>query len=116
MITHHKPPSSAAISRTIIHPMRLEGPDSAPLFLQIAALKKAKKGKPVILMDQSGNNARAVAKELSARGFSQVYVVDGGFKGWISNKLPTKRPAVTAQGEGTQKLFGPSGTRIKSRK
>lgn len=45
--------------------------------LQIASLKKVSKGTKIILMDRNGGNAKAVAKELSKRGYKSVCSVEG---------------------------------------
>ena len=58
--------------------------------LQIAALKKVGKGTTVLLMDKNGGGAKAIAKELSGRGFRKVFVVNGGFQGWTGSKLQTR--------------------------
>jgi hypothetical protein len=46
--------------------------------LQIAALKKIGRGSKILLLDRFGNSSKAVAKELSRRGFGRVFVVAGG--------------------------------------
>lgn len=58
--------------------------------LQIAALKKVSKGTRVLLLDRNGGSAKAVARELSRRGFRRVFVIQGGFSGWTASKLQTK--------------------------
>ena len=58
--------------------------------LQIAALKKVSKGTRVLLLDRNGGGAKAIARELTRRGFRKVFVVQGGFSGWTSSKLQTK--------------------------
>jgi rhodanese-related sulfurtransferase len=45
--------------------------------LQIAALKKIGRGSKILLLDRFGNQSKAVAKELSRRGFGRVFVVAG---------------------------------------
>lgn len=45
--------------------------------LQIGALKRIGRGTKVLLLDRFGNTSKAVAKELSRRGFGRVYVVAG---------------------------------------
>lgn len=45
--------------------------------LQIAALKRIGRGSKVVLLDRFGNVSKAVAKELSRRGFGRVFVVSG---------------------------------------
>lgn len=58
--------------------------------LQIAALKKVSKGTRMLLLDRNGGSAKAIARELSRRGFRRVFVIQGGFSGWTSSKLQTK--------------------------
>ena len=66
----------------------------------IAALKKVSKGKPVVLLDANASLAKQVARKLSALGFGNVYVVEGGFDGrggWVSSGLTVS----TAGGGGS---------------
>ena len=58
--------------------------------LQIAALKKVTRGTRILLLDRNGGAAKAIARELSRRGFRRTYVVQGGFSNWTSSKLQTK--------------------------
>jgi rhodanese-related sulfurtransferase len=73
--------------------------------LQIANLKRLSKSSTLLLLDKNGGQAKAVAKALGARGFSKVFIVQGGFEGrggWVQSKLQVKpvageppgRPAV----------------------
>lgn len=65
--------------------------------LQIASLKRLNKGSKIILLDRYGPQARAVAKEITRKGFGNVVVVEGGFDGrtgWVQTKLQIK-PAAT---------------------
>jgi rhodanese-related sulfurtransferase len=39
---------------------------------QIAALRRTKKGSPLILLDKAGNTAKIVAKELAKLGYGKV--------------------------------------------
>ena len=51
--------------------------------LQIAALKRLRKGMSLFILDRTGGgSAKAVAKALAERGFGRVYVIKGGFQGW----------------------------------
>lgn len=45
--------------------------------LQIAALKKVNKKTKIILLDKNGSTAKIVAKELTRKGYSNVFVIDG---------------------------------------
>lgn len=61
--------------------------------LQIASLKRLGKGSKIILLDRNGSSSKAIAKELSRRGFGKVFVVEGGFdgrNGWVGSKLLVK--------------------------
>ncbi len=61
--------------------------------LQIASLRRIGSNTKVILLDRYGPQAEAVARELSKKGYSRVYVVSGGFDGragWIQSKLQIK--------------------------
>lgn len=72
--------------------------------LQIAALKKINKGSTLVLLDRYGSTAGTVAKELSAKGFSKVYVLSGGFDGrggWVASKLQIKPSASALSAPGT---------------
>ena len=68
-------------------------------IIQIAALKKVKKGTRVLLLDKNGSVAKDVAKGLNARGYKKVYVVDGGFNGWTSSKLQTRGSSSVRSGQ-----------------
>ena len=43
---------------------------------------------PIILICASGQRSRAAAKQLHAKGFSEVYVLSGGLNTWKEAKLP----------------------------
>ena len=59
-------------------------------MLEIASLKRVGKGTKLLILDSNGGGAKDVAKGLSARGFRNVFVVQGGYSGWTSSKLQTK--------------------------
>jgi rhodanese-related sulfurtransferase len=72
--------------------------------LQIASLKRAGSGNTIILMCRYGSQAGNVAKELSKKGFSKVYIVQGGFdggSGWVKSKLQIKPVSSSSGGFGT---------------
>ena len=51
--------------------------------LQIAALKRLRKGMSLFILDRTGGgSAKAGAKALAERGCGRVYVITGGFQGW----------------------------------
>lgn len=58
--------------------------------MQIAALKRLSKGSPIFILDRNGGTAKAVAREIAARGYGKVFVVTGGFSGWQRDRLGTK--------------------------
>lgn len=58
--------------------------------MQIAALKKISKSTEIFIMDKNGSVSGAVAKQLSSRGFSKVFVVKGGFGAWQKERLPIR--------------------------
>jgi rhodanese-related sulfurtransferase len=47
--------------------------------------------KPVYLMCRSGNRARQAAARLEKKGFTDVYVVEGGMGAWSEANLPMER-------------------------
>jgi len=51
-----------------------------------SSLKDA--SKPIILICVSGQRSRSAAKQLHAKGFSDVYVLTGGLNSWKEAKLP----------------------------
>lgn len=81
--------------------------------LQVAALKKIGKGTTIFLMDKNGGNAKAVAKELSKKGFKKAFVVSGGFGGWQGAKLKVKPSTTVSRVEVL--LPGAFGTGSSSR-
>ena len=66
--------------------------------LEIASLKRVGKGTKLLILDSNGGGAKDIAKGLSARGFRNVFVIQGGYSGWTSSKLQTKNSSsVSAQ-------------------
>jgi rhodanese-related sulfurtransferase len=49
---------------------------------------KLDRNNPVILVCQSGANARKLVPELNKLGFTEVAVLDGGVQGWQAAALP----------------------------
>ncbi len=47
--------------------------------------------RPVVLVSQTSHQARKAARVLLKKGFEQVYVLEGGMSGWLSERLPVKR-------------------------
>lgn len=58
--------------------------------LQIAALKKVKKGSRILLLDKNGSVSKEIARALTARGYKRVFVIAGGFNSWAASKLQTR--------------------------
>ena len=57
--------------------------------LQIASLKRVGGGgQKIVLLDRYGPSARAVAKELARKGYSQVYTVQGEGEGMRCRRSP----------------------------
>ncbi len=90
-----------ALRSAMNDPLAVEADSTARI---IANLKKANKGKPVILLDANASLAKVVARKLSALGFRRVHVVDGGFDGrggWVSAGLATAAaPGASSNGAG----------------
>ncbi|BBN13077.1 hypothetical protein MPTK1_6g00590 [Marchantia polymorpha subsp. ruderalis] len=60
--------------------------------LKIAYLKKLNKGSRIVIIDESGDIAKTVAKSLRGQGFKNTWVVVDGFKGgrgWVQSRLGT---------------------------
>jgi len=53
---------------------------------KIATLKDP--AQPIILVCASGQRARAAAKQMRSKGFTEVYVLSGGLNTWKDAKLP----------------------------
>lgn len=58
--------------------------------LKIASLKGVKKSTKVLLLDANGGDAPKLAKALASQGFGKVFVIEGGFNGWVSAGLGVK--------------------------
>ena len=76
--------------------------------MQIAALKRLSKSSPVFILDRNGSTAKAVAREIAARGFSKVFVISGGFSGWQRDRLGTKLSASVSRVE----VLSPGSIRV----
>ena len=46
------------------------------------------KNRPVILVTQNGRRAQQELKQFKSKGFSDVYVLEGGLVAWQAAKLP----------------------------
>ena len=57
---------------------------------KVASLKGVKRGTKVLVLDNNGRgDATKVAKALGAQGFGKVFVVEGGYNGWVNAGLST---------------------------
>lgn len=55
---------------------------------KVASLKGVKRGTKVLVLDNNGRgDATKVAKALGAQGFGKVFVVEGGYNGWVNAGL-----------------------------
>lgn len=57
---------------------------------QLAAIEKFKDA-PIVLVCATGMTAKPVANQLTAEGYSQVAVLQGGINTWRSAKLPVSQ-------------------------
>jgi rhodanese-related sulfurtransferase len=93
-----------ALRSAINDPVAVEADSTARI---IAALKKVSKSKPVVLLDANASLAKQVARRLSALGFRNVYVAEGGFDGrggWVSSGLSVLRES--SVGNSNARSFG----------
>jgi len=77
-----------SLRSSVVDASSLEAESTARI---IASLRKASKARPTILLDSSSSQAAAVARKLSALGFSAVYVSEGGLDGWARSGLAVDR-------------------------
>ena len=80
--------------------------------LQIAALKKVSKKSELYIMDKNGSVSGAVARQVAAKGFSNVRVVKGGFSAWAKERLPIRM----AESVGRVEVVAPSAVLFGSTK
>ena len=64
--------------------------------LKMASLKGIKKSTKVLILDANGGEAPKLAKALAAQGFGKVFVIKGGFNGWVSAGLGVKAARVVS--------------------
>lgn len=57
------------------------------------AAGRISRDQPVYLLCQSGGRATRAAEKLSAQGFAQAVVVEGGTNAWVAAQLPVTRGA-----------------------
>jgi rhodanese-related sulfurtransferase len=107
------PAADRALRAAINDPLAVEADSTARI---IAALKRANKSKPVILLDSNASIAKAVARKLCQLGFRSVHIVEGGFDGrggWVSSGLSVA--AVASQNGNGARFPGIPGT-VSARK
>ena len=103
-----------ALRAAINDPVAVEAESTARI---IAALKKANKGKPIILLDSNASIAKAVARKLCSLGFRTVHIVEGGFDGrggWVSSGLAVSAVS-SSSSNGARPSFTLPGT-VSARK
>ncbi len=54
----------------------------------VSRLDTLDKNRPVILITQNGRRAQQELKQFKSKGFSDVYVLEGGLVAWQAAKLP----------------------------
>lgn len=72
---------------------RVGGATLAPLSQLDASLGGVDSERPVYLLCRSGKRASQAAERLSARGFKNLRVIEGGLQGWAAAGLPVERGA-----------------------
>jgi rhodanese-related sulfurtransferase len=46
------------------------------------------KNRPILLVDQTGRRAQGALKQLKSKGFTEVYILEGGLIAWQAANLP----------------------------
>jgi rhodanese-related sulfurtransferase len=72
---------------------RVAGARLAPLSALEEGLGGTDAQRPVYLMCRSGKRAALAAQRLAARGFKNLWVIDGGMQAWAAAGLPVERGA-----------------------
>ena len=109
------PTTDRTLRAAINDPVAVEAESTARI---IAALKKANKGKPIILLDSNASIAKAVARKLCSLGFRTVHIVEGGFDGrggWVSCGLAVSAVSSSSSNGVRPPSFGLPGT-VSARK
>ncbi|KAA6421320.1 MAG: calcium sensing receptor [Trebouxia sp. A1-2] len=68
--------------------------------------RQVNKRTQILLLDKNGSTSKAIAKELSRKGFRKIRVIQGGFSGWTSSKLQTKMSNTVSAVEILAPVFG----------
>jgi len=69
----------------------IDGARLVPMSVFDKHIDEIDAAKPTYLMCRTGNRAGQAAEKLSARGFTDVYVVEGGMVAWAAAGLPVIR-------------------------
>ena len=66
----------------------LAGAVNIPAADLVSRMETLDKNRPVILVTQNGRRAQQELKQFKSKGFSDVYVLEGGLVAWQAAKLP----------------------------
>lgn len=69
----------------------IAGSKSIPIDGFEGRVNEVPKDRPVIVVDTVTTSSQKAAKVLRAQGYKDVFVLEGGIKGWVDAKLPFTR-------------------------
>lgn len=69
----------------------IAGSKSIPIDGFEGRVNEIPKDRPVIVVDTVTTSSQKAAKVLRAQGYKDVFVLEGGIKGWVDAKLPFTR-------------------------
>ena len=69
----------------------IAGSKSIPIDGFEGRVNEVPKDRPVIVVDTVATSSQKAAKVLRAQGYKDVFVLEGGIKGWVDAKLPFTR-------------------------
>lgn len=69
----------------------IAGSKSIPIDDFEGRVNEVPKDRPVIVVDTVTTSSLKAAKVLRAQGYKDVFVLEGGIKGWVDAKLPFTR-------------------------
>ena len=69
----------------------IAGAKSIPIEGFEGRINEVPKDRPVIVVDTVTTASQKAAKILRAQGYKDVFVLEGGIKGWVAAKLPFTR-------------------------
>ena len=69
----------------------IAGSKSIPIDGFEGRVNEVPKDRPVIVVDTVTTSSLKAAKVLRAQGYKDVFVLEGGIKGWVDAKLPFTR-------------------------